>query len=191
MAVLGVNAAGRGESPPASLAALGARVVRVVAYPDADLRAWIHGCHDAGLKVLLVLAHESIGGDPTGWPGRIEHYKNLYFGLLDYVQLGNESDHESESSWTLTPDDLSQLLRVGRFVLGQAAYLIGPGLVSGQPSWAGRVDWTPVNALSAHPYAKEPGTPELDRLIGGYAAQAGSHELWVTEYHARTRGMAA
>lgn len=189
MAELGINVAGRAEQSPDALTYLGARWARCVAYPDANLASWIQGCHDRHIRVLLVLASESIGQDPSGWAAAIAGYGARYVDLVDAWQVGNESDHESPSSWTLEPNELTVLLRVARTELGDDAYLVGPGLVSGQPDWAAYVDWRPVDALACHPYAKEPGSAALDWLIGQYAAYR--KHLWVTEYHARSIGMTA
>lgn len=189
MSELGVNGPGRSEVSPASIAATGARWVRVVAYPGADIRTWIHGCHDRGVRVLMVLASESIGQTPSNWAGLIGNFRDFYEGLVDAWQVGNESDHVSDSSWTMKPADLNRLLVVARSILGSTAYIVGPGLVSGQPSWAAQIDWGAVSAIALHPYAKWPGTPELSNLISGYAVIG--KPLWVTEYHARTIGMAA
>lgn len=189
MALLGVNVAGRAQQSPSDIAALGARWARCVAYPDTNIIAWVQGCHAKGVKVLLVLARESIGSDPRLWAGNIAMFRDRYGSLVDAYQLGNEADHVSPSSWDMTQAELSQLLRTGRNVLGPDAYLIGAGMVSGHPDWGATVDWSPVQALAAHPYAKSPGTPALDILIDGYAAYG--RAVWVTEYHARTIGMAA
>lgn len=186
MAELGINVAGRAEQSPAAIAALGATWCRAVAYPDADITNWVRDCQAHGVKVLLVLARESIGDDTEQ---RLAMFARRYGGVVNAVQVGNESDHVSDSSWTMTPRDLNRLLMTARAVFGPDKLLIGPGLVSGQPSWAGQIDWSPVDALCLHPYAKWPGTPELSNLIDGYAAYG--KPLWVTEYHARTLGMAA
>lgn len=188
---LGINVAGRSEQQPAAIAALGARWARAVAYPDANITAWAHGCHDRGVRVLLVLASESIGQDPNGWEARITAYRDRYGSVVDAWQLGNESDHVSPSSWTMSHADLNRLLKVGRQVLGFNAYIVGPGLVSGQPQWATGVDWSPVNALAVHPYAKEPNTPALRDMLIAYHQATPDKALWVTEYNARTIGMAA
>lgn len=185
MAQLGCNVAGRAEYNPASVAALGAKWARCVGYRNADITQWILGCHDQGIKVLMVLARESIGGS---WEKLMEGFRDRYGSLVDAWQIGNESDHVSNSSWTMVPEELNVLLRSAREVFGPDAYLVGPGLVSGQPGWAAAIDWSPVQALALHPYAKFPGTPELDNLIAGYAAYG--RPLWVTEYNARTLGMA-
>lgn len=189
MAQLGINVDGRGGVHPDDIVRLGATVARCVAYPDVDISSWIKRCHAKGIKILLVLAHESIGGDPRYWAQNIAMFRDRYPGLIDSTQLGNEPDHVSPSSWTMSQAGLSQLLQVGRNVLGQDAYIVGAGLVSGNPDWASGADWRPVSALACHPYAKQPGSPELDWLLGRYAAYG--RPLWVTEYHARSIGMAA
>jgi hypothetical protein len=193
LAALGVNVAGRAEQSPSKIAELGATWARCVAYPDANISDWIRGGHAKGIKVLLVLASESIGQDANLWSQNIAMFRDRYPGLVDAWQLGNEADHVSPSSWTMTQAELSLLLIVGRNILGPDAYLVGAGMADGQPDWADSVDWSPVNALGVHPYAKDadtsrPGEP-IDVLFDGYARQG--KPLWVTEYHARTRGMAA
>lgn len=186
MALLGINVAGRAEQSPAAIAALGAMWARCVGYRDVNISEWIRGCQERGVKVLMVLARESIDGD---WQRNISRFRDLYSGRVNAIQIGNEPDHESPSSWTMTPRDLNRLLVTARGVFGPDKLLIGPGLVSGQPSWASLVDWSPVDAICIHPYAKDPGTPDLDNLLDGYRLHG--KPLWVTEYHARTRGMAA
>lgn len=189
MAELGINADGRAGIAPESLAALGATWVRCVAYPEDDISDWIRSCHDHGVRVLLVLASESIGTNPNLWNMNITEFRDRYWGLVDAWQLANEPDHVSPSSWTMDPEMLSMLLRMGRDVLGWDAYIVGAGLASGQPSWAWDVEWGPCSAIACHPYAKDPGSPELDWMLGEYSAIG--KPLWVTEYHARSIGMAA
>lgn len=193
MAELGINADGRAAIEPASLAALGAKWVRCVAYPDEDISGWIRACHQYGMKVLLVLARESIGQARSGWAANIAKFRGRYGGQPDAWQVGNEADHVSPSSWTMSQDDLSMLLRVARFQLGPDVFIVGAGMADGQPSWADSVDWSPVNAFGVHPYAKDPNTAQpyepIDELFDGYARQG--KPLWVTEYHARSLGMAA
>lgn len=191
MSELGINVAARAEQSPGDIAALGATWARCVALPGVDLSNWIRGCHDRGVRVLLVLASESIGQAPGGWVGAIDHFAERYLGLADAWQVGNEPDHESPSSWTMKAADLNQLLKSARDVLGVGSFLVGPGLVSGQPSWVQHINLDLVDALAFHPYAKLPGTLELDRMIAGYQAASNGKPLWITEYNARTIGMAA
>lgn len=186
MAELGVNVAGRAQQSPAAIAALGARWARCVGYRDVNISEWIRGCRDHGVKVLMVLARESIDGD---WERNLTWFRDLYSGRVHAVQIGNEPDHVSPSSWTMAPRDLNRLLVTARSVFGPDKLLIGPGLVSGHPGWAAQIDWAPVDGISLHPYAKDPGTPALDNLIAGYEEYG--LPLWATEYHARTIGMAA
>lgn len=188
MTELGINVAGRGEYAPADIAALGARWARCVAYPDVNISRWIQGCHDHGVKVLLVLASESIGQAPNGWGPNIAHFDDLYHDLADSWQIGNEPDHVSPSSWTMSYADLNRLLNTARGALGPSAYLVGPGLVSGQPDWLRGVDLRPLDAIACHPYAKDPGTAPLRDLLNRYLAYGKT--LWATEFHARTLGMA-
>lgn len=148
MAELGCNADGRAAIPPASLAAIYAAWTRCVAYPDANIISWIQGCHARGVRVLLVLASESIGKNPGLWAGNIAMYRDRYGSLVDAWQLGNEADHVSPSSWTMTQAELGQLLRAGRNVLGPDAYIVGAGMVSGNPGWAAGVNWGPVSAIA-------------------------------------------
>ena len=186
---LGINVAGRAEYRASDIAALGSTWARCVLYPDTQIQGWIQGCHDRGVRVLGILGSESIGTDPAGWVGKIDHYATLYLDLIDAWQVGNEPDGTGESSWTMTPWSFSALLKEARGVLGSRSYLVAAGMVSGQPGWLKDVDLSPVNAIACHPYAKWPGTDDLDYMLEGYAGYG--KPLWVTEYHARTIGMAA
>lgn len=189
MSLLGINVAGRAEYSPADIAGLGARWARCVAYPGVDIRSWIQGCHDRGVKVLLVLASESIGQAPNGWGPKIADFADRYGTLVDAWQVGNESDHVSPSSWTMSYEDLNRMLKTARTALGASAYLVGPGMASGDPNWLRGVDLRPVDAIAVHPYAKDPGTAQLRDMLDGYLAYG--KPLWITEYHAHTLGMAA
>lgn len=189
MGDLGVNVAGRAEYSPSAIDSIGSTWTRCVAYSDVDITDWFRDVRSHGLKALLVLARESIGNDPMLWAGAIDRYAERYIGLVDAWQIGNEADGTGESSWTQSPAELSGLLKVARAVLGKGSYLVAAGMVSGQPGWLNNVELKHVDAIAAHPYAKWPDTAELSTMLNGYATYG--RDLWVTEYHARTLGMAA
>lgn len=187
MAYLGVNVASRGEYDPAWVRETTlATFLRFVALPDFDARSYIDRARSSGLSILLILARESFVADDISEDTIAEYYGR--HGNSVFWQVGNEPDHVSGSSWTMSQADFSNLLRMARNVMGPSAYITGGGLVSGNPNWLQGVDLSPVNAIACHPYAKDPWTPELETLVSGYAAYG--YPLWASEYHARTLGMA-
>lgn len=194
MASLGVNVARDGSSNPDTLRFAGARWVRVVAIGDADLRPWLAHIKRNGIKVLLVIVRESLQSN-TPWGETVGFWAADYGDLVDAYQLMNEpdagwdpvaqlsaaeraalTDDEGNplhgSSWCMDPPEVSKRLREGREALGPDAYIVGPGLSSGHPEYADLVDWSPCNALAFHPYAKDPGSPELDWLTAAYKERA-------------------
>ncbi len=190
VAAFGINTAGRAEYTPAALAGLGATWTRCVAYPDFDLSPWIAQLHQRGMKALLTLPRESLGDDPERWGQAIEEHRARYAAVgVDAWQLGNEPDGDGPSSWTMTHERLNRLLLIGRRTLGKDALLIGPGLVTGQPSWLDGVDLAQVDAVAVHPYGKNPGawwrgpawgSGEVLPLLEAYARYG--KRLWITEY---------
>lgn len=183
--MLGINIPGRGEISVPRVDDLNARLVRLVYYPGVDLITYISELSGIGVHTLMVMAAESFEG--RGWWTVLSEAKAKYGGMVLW-QLGNESDHESDSSWTMTQAQVSELLRVGREVLGPDAFILGPGLASGQPSWAETVDWRPANGIAVHPYGKRPtpdwpsptwGTGYVGDLLDGY--KKFGKPLYVTE----------
>lgn len=89
------------------------------------------------------------------------------YPTIKYLQIGNESDHVSDSSWTMSKDDLNSLISAFSSTGSiYPRYLIGPGLVSGQPDYLDGIDLTPLTAIAVHPYAQWPNT--VGNLLDGY-----------------------
>ena len=140
---------------------------------------------DAGLDPLPVLVRESTSRG-IAREINIRWWGNILPGVTHW-QIGNEADHHSPSSWTLTEAEFSTLLRHAREALPHA-YLIAGGMVSGQPDYLDGVDLSPVDAIAVHPYGQRPnGWP--DKSWGfGWAAELLSRytrflkPIWVTEY---------
>lgn len=110
----------------ADIAAAGFTWVRSVAKPESQ--KWIAACHGAGLKVLLVVARESL-------QGTFEQTATFYSKFdADWIQCGNEEDQNSPSSWTLPPSEIIRLGECFRTAMPEA-YLVMGGLVSGQPDY--------------------------------------------------------
>ena len=187
MSELGINVAGRAEYSPEVIAATGARWVRCVAYPDANIDSWLARLQALRIRTLLVLARESFDG--LTWQQGVALYQRLYTGRVTYVQVGNEPDQESESSWTMSPRDLNKLLALVRSMWTEIT-VVGPGLVSGNPSWLTFIEPALVDAYSAHIYGQrpEPNWPDVtwgfgyaDDLLSRYSEQAKGKPVWVTE----------
>lgn len=120
------------------LKAAGATVARfpLVLHGGVDYPAVCSALIGGGVEPLPVLARESFehGGVRSGWKQSMAYWRDR-LPMVTRWQVGNEPDHESPSSWTLAPDDFSDLLLLSREVFGPDAYLIAGGLVSGQPGY--------------------------------------------------------
>jgi hypothetical protein len=179
MANCGVNVPRDGSASAGMLRSLGATWIRIVAMPDLDLTSYFQELRAHGIRILLVLARES-GGD-------IGAYARLYGSLVDCVQPGNEPDHVSPSSWTMTQAEFVSLGKAAR-QLFPTTPIVTAGLVSGHPSWLDGLDLSWADALAVHPYGKSPdpqwphpgwGTGFMGDLLDGYAAYG--KPLLVTE----------
>jgi hypothetical protein len=164
--LIGVNVKHTGEHPPEWVRAFGATAIRIVLTPDIDLTGYFETCQAHGVSVLPLLARES---DPT--ERRIAEYAERYGQFFDRIQVGNEPDHESPSSWTMHPAGLSGLgwLARGSFPTCQ---IVCAGMVSGDPRYLDRVDLDPFDAIAVHPYAKDMtrgnDLPDIDALVRQY-----------------------
>ncbi len=191
---LGVNIAGRGEYPVPLLLQTGLRSARFPLYPDVNIKRYILELTTNSITPILVVARESVELFPN-WPAAFAHYRHLYGDIPGLMwQLGNEADHESDSSWTLRGADVNRLAITALNTLGPKVYL-GPGLVSGDPTWIERegLNTRLFNALAIHPYAKAPDADDTREMLTAYRWRAanGGLGLVATEFHARALGMAA
>lgn len=150
MAAIGLNVSRDGRHAPALIRSLGATWARIVATPEHDLTDWLRGCRDHGVRVLLVLARES-GTDYGSYAGR-------YAGLVAAVQVGNEPDLESPSSWTMSPREFADLGHLVRRFFPTTPLVCG-GLASGQPGWLDGMDLSWCDSIAVHPYAKDSENP--------------------------------
>jgi hypothetical protein len=205
---LGVNVARDGGSPLADLKHLGSKWNRIVAHPDAAILFYLKEARSRGMKNLLVLDHDSALEHRFEWREAVSYWKSWYAEYADAWQVLNEPDAgwdsssqlsaaerapDHPSSWCMDPDEVTWRLREAREVLGPDAYIVGPGLSSGQPEYSDYVDWSSVNGMACHPYAKQPGSIDLNHMISSYKARAEQWgiDLFVTEYDSRTPGMSA
>lgn len=190
MSLIGINVAGDGHESPADIAATGAKAIRVVAVQGHDIREWLEEIRSLGIKILLVIARESVGeGD---WYTEMRKWAVKYGDIIDYLQGGNEYDAapNSASSWTMSPESLSHLLREARRAFGDDMYIIGAGMCSGVARLADPVDWSPVDAIALQPYGTLPNRHEnWSDVPGGFnyfpeLVETYRHlgkPIWVTE----------
>jgi len=178
--------------------------VRIVATPEHNLQAYMKACVDAGLKVLLVIARESLpmlNGQQSNLAAAAQHaaqlYQQRYDAQFDALQVCNEPDgQENSSSWVLSPDQVNQVIGAFRAAF-PGAFIVGPGLASGNPSKFDGVDVGPLDAIAVHPYGQgvpaEPGLPLFPSPFdfGGEGAHVGQlldgyrrfgKPIWVTEW---------
>ena len=212
---LGVNTSAQGEETPAEIAALGVSWVRTVALwrnettgQIVNINRWIKDLKTFGIDVLLVIGSESVTDDETMWADRLKHFAALYGGKVLW-QVGNESDARWEpghttdwrldqrralapASWIMSADKLGRLIDAADFWLPSTDVIVGAGLCSGHAEWWSLVPIASrarLDGIGIHPYAKEPGSPELDTMIDAYGAY--EQALWASEFASTTKGMAA
>jgi hypothetical protein len=153
-AFIGMNVDREGSIDPSQVRGRGATWNRLVGIPDFDLSDYIRAGQDVGLKTLLTLASESFAGGVD-----LELYAERYGHLIDAVQIGNEPDLTSDSSWTMDQDTFVQWGRLARSAFPQTPLVAG-GLASGQPSWLDGVDLEWADAIACHPYLKDAPNPD-------------------------------
>ena len=166
MTTLGINVVADGSHPPEWVTSLGATSLRIVLTPQHDLEAYFQRCQADGVSILGLIARESAPSDY-----QLADYSVRYGRYLTRVQYGNESDHESPSSWTMTPAELSALgWQVKRAFRDHP--LVCAGMVSGNPAYLDGVDLRMADAIAVHPYAKDltrgNDLPDADVLVSQY-----------------------
>lgn len=185
MTTLGINVRADGYHRADWIRMTGATAARVVLKREYDLRRWAADCRERGVSLLWVYARESGDGFDSELEA-IQFYARWYAGLMDAVQVGNEPDLESPSSWTLSPAELSDLGWTARYVMPDTP-LVCAGLASGQPGWLADVDLRWCNALGIHLYAKDAPNPDDVEDLPDVTATASAYAayglpLWMTEW---------
>jgi hypothetical protein len=151
--IIGTNL-GHGERPaPAILREAGCTAVRLVLEPHRNETAYLADCKAAGLRVLGVLARESFRDEDRS--PHLRFYREAYHGLLWAVQVGNEPDLDSPSSWTMSQGGYGRLIEETRDAMPDA-YLVGAGLAGGWPHWLGGLPLDLLDAAAVHPYGRCP-----------------------------------
>lgn len=183
MAFIGLNVARDGSTPVEAIRDLRADWVRVVATPENDLTDYLKALKHQHVSVLLVLARESFAGQDN-----LLTYRDRYAGLLDAIQVGNEPDLASPSSWTMTPGELAALGRSVRKAFPTTP-LVCAGLASGDPAWISDLDLSWCDAVAVHPYLKDgPNPTDLEDLpdavdlVRAYRAIVPDKPILVTEW---------
>lgn len=177
---------------PADIRAAGFNAVRIPLRKDTAqaIADFTELAHDHGMAVIIVVAHESIRFPPAGYTFDDPEYDgdersayqraaDFYVPIfarptvdVDFWQVGNESDGDpaiNHESWCMEPADLNSLL--GAWVPAirarrEDAFILGPGLVTGQPDYLDHINLTGLSALCPHPYAQTPET--VESLLDGY-----------------------
>ena len=168
MKLLGLNVDPlRGDFDWDAVAETGTPAVRVVLRLGAydDCASFMNG----GVKVLGVVAKETVAEFRT-WDLCAEYYAHwMELGAVTWLQIGNEPDITSPSSWTMTFEEYQALLSAFRGCQPQ----IGAGLASGNHDLRLYHDIP----LALHPYSEGTGIASwLDRY------RSGEERFWITEW---------
>lgn len=157
-----------------------------------DLRDYLRYARSKGIARVLLL----LDRDAFYWPDErvrtadyVRFWLQLYDGLYDEIQVGNESDLRSPASWDLPPDRFSALLRAVRDA-APGAYLVAGGMASGDPSYLDGVDLGPVDAIAClvpdqRVTARGPTHGSMRRYQGDVVTieTAGGHQVTCTPNH--------
>lgn len=158
MAAIGINVARDGSSSLNAVVSLGATWIRIVATTQHDLREYLGEARARKLSVLLVLARESFGSAPQSDIYGLYRQRYIETKLVDAIQIGNEPDLVSASSWSMQPADLVALGQSVRAAFPDTVLVCG-GLAGGDPAWLRGVDLSWCDVLAVHPYAKDALNP--------------------------------
>lgn len=180
--LLGVNVPTTGMADLDLLTQSKAAWARLVLLPDAGDRLRYY--RNAGLKVLGVLARESMEACPDR-PGWLRWYAERFAPLVDALQVGNEPDHTSPSSWTMSLTNLTQLGAVARGEFHRyvpSLPIVMGGLASGNPGYLDtEVSWPAVFGICAiHPYTQT--ITSIGSFVQSYRNHARGKPLWATEF---------
>jgi hypothetical protein len=156
-----------GRVDPLRVVRVGANWVRFVSQDLPELHNYRDLCHEVGLRVLAVVARESAG---------------YLLPECDMYQIGNEPDSHGPSSWTRTPAEYIEDLRIYRETYPTLP-MIAAGFASGDPSYF--IEIAPhlggYAGYGVHPYNKTPS--QALNLLRQYYITRPDLALWVTEWH--------
>jgi hypothetical protein len=201
----GINVPARGQVTAQRLTQLlpEGSIIRFVIEPSIGQYTYITDLRNRGFKVLLVVANESFNKADGGRYDYAELTKfiNDNYGVLIWgIQVGNEWDHISGSSWTLNEADLDALLWT--FWNAKHGGLDGKelkwtivlgGSVSGNPErFMGLPDYDSYDMVAIHPYGQRPydtwspgrdwGFGNVVDLIWRYHNQVPNKPILLSEY---------
>jgi cell wall-associated NlpC family hydrolase len=188
---VGINVQRTGEDDLDAIRSAGFESIRVACLIDDsgppnvryDLRAYLAGARARGLRVLLVLDR-----DAFWWPDwskdterYVRHWLDFYVGLFDGLQVGNEPDATSPSSWTLDAAEFGRLVTSVRAIVGPDVFLVGGGLASGQPGYLdGFQALAQLDAIALHPYTKQ--ARDMAGFVNGYRQLTGELPVLLSEW---------
>lgn len=205
----GINVPGDGSIPASRLIQFLPRgsIIRFVLYPSVPQAVYLRDLRIHGFLPLLVVANESFDrGDGSRYSyAELVHFINDRYQDLPWgIQVGNEWDHRSGSSWTMTEADLDALL----WTFWNAKHggidgttlrwlLVLGGSVSGDPNALQIPDEGAYDVVAVHPYGQRPwegwnpGVPwgfgNVGELLQRYREMRPTKPILVSEYGMRAR----
>lgn len=173
MKILGLNCDPlRPDHSVDEVADTGCHAVRIVLRRDIAVLGAVQRYAARGIKVLGVIARESLDGQPSYEAGA-HYYATTYGSLVSWYSVGNEPDvnpaDNNGSSWVMTGPEYQQL----SFAFRDCQSQVSPGLASGIPT-------------AAAPYInfRDPiciHYPQGDAKVNEYKRWATGRVIWVTE----------
>lgn len=106
---------------------------------------------DAGLKLDLTYDSDTFRGGRSDEKA-IADVAEKYHGLIDIVTNGNEVDGSGNQSSTMPHERCNRIMEISRYYWGDDQLLSAPSLITGDPSWYERFDFTHCNLIDCHWY---------------------------------------
>lgn len=143
-------------------------------------RDYIKRCHEHGVAIVLCFARESFENAVAGYRMTYGQAINLYTDafispdvVVDYWEIGNEFRGGGYESWTLSDEQVNDLLLACVPVIRakhQESLIIAPSTVDGQPSSYAGVRLDLVDFLNPHFYAQT--EESIDGFLDAHKEQA-------------------
>jgi hypothetical protein len=138
---------------------------RIVLRWHQDPTPFLTECAAQGVPLIGVWTSESRAPGMDDWTSAVMWLGWLkrtgLLPVIKWLQIGNEPDLVSESSWTMGHDEFNAMVAAVAPVFAQDCIIVGGGLAGGHPEWLDGVDQTHLDLIAVHPYGRAPNNDPL------------------------------
>ena len=162
-------------------------------YAFGNYNPFIDQCIDNGTDVLLVIdnAVHDLRRPGQGWAYFYRSLRVRYPRVRNWQILNEVDGQEGGASGPKPPSIVNTRLKAARTGLGADVTIYAPGLVSGDASYLGKLDLSPVDIVSIHLYGVRPnatfpapdwGFTDVADVISRYRAVSPRIPFAITEF---------